>query len=85
MTKILMSKENPEGHKLEDLLVQVSADLGVKNEYLNTCSGELAGNLFANNVEIQGLLKKAEEIQLSSMALLDAVGVDNGPKGKSRI
>lgn len=85
-TQILMSYENPKGHKLEELLRTVAQDLGIKNSKLDPNNGEVEQLVLNNNMVIISLLEQAATIQEQSMMSMDSVGQDKGPyAGQPRI
>jgi hypothetical protein len=85
MDKLLMSKENPNGHKLEELLAQLQDELQEKSERLIDDTCPVSRVLRRNNGYIESLLGVAERIQRESMSHLDTLGEDTGPTGASRI
>jgi len=82
---ILMTRENPTGHKLEELLAQVAHELTVKNDRLTGDLSPAAQTLRHNNVEIISLLHQARRHQEHSLKVLLDVGPDQGPMGKPRV
>lgn len=84
-TPVLMSKENPTGWKLEDLLVQLQKELMHKT--LNIISDSSATALLVrnNNINIIDLINKAEVLQRDSYSQLAKLRADAGPMGKPRI
>jgi hypothetical protein len=81
--KILMSVENPNGYKLEELLVQIRGELVEKSKRLsNDCP--INTLIRYNNGEIIAMLKLAETYQRDTMAALDTLGEDPGPTGTPR-
>lgn len=100
MTKpILMSKGNPSGQKLEELLEarreelqQVRKEVQAKTATLRNDGSETALSVITNNTRIDGLLndaalllEEAELHQLHTLELLAKVGPDQGPEGEPRI
>lgn len=85
MPKVLMSKENPDGWKLEELLAKIQEELKEKNEKLVDDACPVSRILRRNNGHIVSLLEVAENIQIESMGQLDTLGTDPGPRGKSRV
>lgn len=84
-TPILMSSDNPTGHKLEDLLAIICKELLDKTNRVALDSSDKADTIIRNNMDIIGKLRDARSIQLCSMRELDQLGPDNGPTGKYRI
>jgi hypothetical protein len=82
---ILMTRENPQGHKLEDLLAQIAHELTVKNNRLRGDSSAAAQTLAHNNVEIISRLHECRRLQEHSLKVLETVGPDQGPTGKPRV
>lgn len=85
MKPILMSADNPSGHKLEDLLQAVRLDIEGKNLRLAADSRYSAQIVLRNNKRIMELLREAEGVQLETMAELARLGPDQGPTGKPRL
>lgn len=81
---ILMSVDNPDGHKLETLLSQLQRELRAKTLKL---TGNCPANdhIRVNNEAIVSLLVRAEELQRDTMTCLEALGPDEGPHGKPRV
>ncbi len=85
MKPILMSSENPEGWKLEELLVQVKQEVSEKiNKIINDQSPH-AQLVIQNNLSIIEHLGAAEALQRASMIVLDAKAPNQGPTGTPRI
>lgn len=82
---ILMSKDNPNGYKLEDLLRQLRDELEQKTNRIANDPSPEAERVRRNNGKISLLLREAEHTQRESMGTLDAIGIDQGPTGKPRI
>jgi len=80
-----MSKENPDGHKLEELLAQIQIELKEKSQRLIYDDCPVSKVLRRNNEYIDALLGVAEKIQRESMDELDTLGADAGPAGTSRV
>jgi hypothetical protein len=85
MTKILMSASNLTGHKLEELIPQLIADLNEKCGRIAGDKSPAAQRVYRNNTGIISLLEQAQRIQLDTVRALDEVGLDQGPAGKPRI
>lgn len=81
---ILMSADNPEGYKLEDLLAQLQRELRAKTGKL---TGECPVNttIRENNAAIIALLERAESFQRDTMHSLESLGPDPGPEGTPRV
>ena len=83
---VLMSRDNPDGHKLEELLGEMISDLTIKTERLEgESSHEQAPLIIGRNRRIIDLLAQAKRLQERSMAILDRIGPDQGPTGTPRL
>ncbi len=82
---VLMSKDNPEGWKLELLLPQLCQELADKNARLAGDASATAILVRANNVRILDLLLEAERLQRDTQGRLAALAPDQGPGGQPRI
>lgn len=78
---VLMSRDNPNGWKLEELLGKVEEELAVKTKRLEeSLAGDLADEAIRNNLRIRDFLLKAQSIQLSTMrSFKERLGPDKGP------
>lgn len=85
MPKLLMSKDNPDGWKLEDLLETIKDELQEKSDRLVNDECRVSKLLRRNNSHIGALLDVAEKIQRESMEQLDTLGEDQGPTGQRRV
>ena len=85
MSKILMSPDNPEGWKLEELFSQLRSEIGDKSDKICIDKRPVARAVLRNNQQICGLLSQAEAIQRHSYDLLDALAPNEGPLGTPRI
>ncbi|RWX72570.1 hypothetical protein [Mesorhizobium sp. M2A.F.Ca.ET.039.01.1.1] len=85
MKPILMSRENPDGHKLEELLPAIRLEIEGKNLKIMNDQRDAAQTLLANNKRIIRLLAEAEELQRASLQKLAEIGPDQGPRGKPRV
>jgi hypothetical protein len=85
MKPILMSKENPNGYKLEQLLEQLAQELMIKNENIAHDNGEVSQFVRGNNLEIIRNLTRSKQLQDQSYKMLEKLGTDQGPKGKARL
>lgn len=84
-TKILMSRNNPEGFKLEELLADVQVDIEVKTNMIRDSTSVPAQTIVQHNNQIIGLLKQAEALQRITYIMLGELGEDQGVTGKPRI
>jgi len=82
---VLMSPQNPEGWKLEDLFSQLQAEIEIKSEKITNDASPVARLVLRNNQQIIGLLAQAEALQRSSYDALDAMAPNEGPLGRPRI
>lgn len=85
--KILMSKENPKGRKVEDLCQDMIDDLTEKNLILTVQMNKIGKDIDArfiirsNNEFIIAMLKTSIEIQKRTMNFLEQnYGADRGPE-----
>lgn len=85
MSNLLMSKENPNGWKLEELLAQIHRELGEKNQLLLNDDCKVSEMIQLNNHEIMYNLMDSIHLQNDTMNRLDALGENQGPTGKPRI
>jgi len=85
MKNILMGSENPDGHCLEELLAQISVEIKGKTAKVSQDKSPISIQIQANNSAIITLLRAAEEIQRSSLSLLNSIGPNEGPLGTPRI
>ncbi|MBJ7555412.1 oligoribonuclease [Marinomonas spartinae] len=77
---VLMSRDNPLGWKMEELLGKVAAELAVKTKRLEeSLAGDLADEVIRNNLRIRESLLKAQSIQFSTMKSFEKLGPDRGP------
>ncbi|MBF84440.1 MAG: hypothetical protein CL489_08190 [Acidobacteria bacterium] len=85
MNKLLMSRDNHNGWKLEELLQTIIDDLNHKNSLIEHDECEVSKNVQLNNNRIIELLKYSIGVQNNTLDLLDSVGEDEGVTGKPRI
>lgn len=71
MTHFLRSDKKPDGHKLEDLLMQLRADMIHRCEAIASDTRPEALHVMANNMKILGLLSDAIALALDSTHVLD--------------
>lgn len=84
-TPVLMSKENPDGWKLEELLAQLRLELYAKNDRIAGDSRPTAQAVRANNANMIDLLSVVEGRQRDTIARLARLAPDQGPGGTPRI
>jgi hypothetical protein len=71
VTHFLKSDKNPDGHKLEDLLMQLRADILHRCEIIAADTRPEALHVMGNNVKVLGHLSAAIELALDSTRMLD--------------
>lgn len=82
MTHFLRSDKKPEGHKLEDLLMQLRADILHRCEVIAGDPRPEALHVMSNNVKILGLMSDAINLALDSTRVLDrAFGPSQAAQG----
>lgn len=85
-TPILMSAENPEGWKLEDILAQLRHEVEQKTLKIMGDKSEAAAEVVTMNHRIMSCLSEAALCQNYNYRMLAAkVGPNEGPLGKPRI
>ena len=84
-TPILMSADNPDGWKLEDLCAQLQREVLAKNQRIDGDNREQALRTAARNRRIIQLLGNIVSMQQDIMADLATLGPDDGPLGRPRI
>ena len=82
MTRFLVSEENPDGRKLEDILLELRADVLVRCTKISEDHRPEALEVMDNNVAILQHLTDAIDLAMDSTALLDkAFGPSQADKG----
>jgi len=81
---LLMSRVNPEGFKLEDLLTRMGTELILKNEHLKanpigSAVDTIRARVIGNNQKIITMLQECLSLQIQSLNALDRIGPDQGP------
>ncbi len=71
MTHFLRSDKNPNGHKLEDLLMQLRADIIHRCDVIAADTRPDALHVMANNMKILQLVSEAITLALDSTRVLD--------------
>lgn len=84
-TPVLMSAENPNGWKLEDLLRQLYRELEAKTAKVMHDQSLRASVVRQNNYSILTYLRHAEICQLDTIRELAEIAPDPGPNGQPRI
>lgn len=82
---VLMTAENPNGWKLEDLLDQLVVEVQAKTAKISTDERPEARTVAGNNRQIIKNLKTAARFQRHSFTILRGLGPDQGPTGNARI
>jgi 16S rRNA C967 or C1407 C5-methylase (RsmB/RsmF family) len=82
VTHFLRSEKKPDGHKLEDLLMQLRADMIHRCDVIAADTRPEALHVMANNMKILGLLSEAITLSLDSTRMLDrAFGPSQAAQG----
>lgn len=71
MTHFLRSEKNPDGHKLEDLLMQLRADMIYRCNVIASDTRPEALHVLGNNMKILNHLSEAITLSLDSTRVLD--------------
>lgn len=82
---LLMSKANPHGWALEDLLPRLRTDLLERCARLSGDTRPIARAVLRHNEEIVAMLSAADAKQRHTLELLNSLGPDPGPLGKPRV
>lgn len=82
---VLMSPENPEGWKLEELFDQLCVEILAKCAKIQGDKRMEARAVLQNNYAIIGGLREAARRQRDSMEVLATIGPNQGPTGTPRI
>lgn len=82
---ILMTRDNPTGHKLECLLMELREEIEAKTLKISGDTSEVAARIRENNEGIVQHLAKAEQLQRDTLAMLLTIAPDSGPTGTPRI
>lgn len=80
-----MSRDNPDGWKLEELLNQIRFELSEKNKLIQDDGCQVSKIVRANNIDIIELLFDCVTMQKESMDALDTLGEKQGATDKPRI
>jgi hypothetical protein len=82
VTHFLRSEQRPEGHKLEDLLMQLRADILHRCQIIAADTRPEALHVMANNMKILGHMSEAIALALDSTRMLDkAFGPSQAAQG----
>lgn len=76
--KLLMSVDNPDGYKLEELLELIVQDINLKTKRIEDEVGGIAAIVRVNNNAIVRKLQDAIVLQKRTMAALDELGENKG-------
>ncbi len=85
MTRFLLSKENPEGHKLEDILKAIRKDILTRCTKIMDDQRTEAAHVLDNNMKILNLLSDAIHLAEDSTAVLDKAFGPSAAAGPPRI
>lgn len=86
--RVLMSRDNPQGETLEDVLENVVYDLHLKNKHLIESKNDnsdqkkidIADRIITNNGSIIAMLNTCIEFQKESMEKIEELGPNKGPE-----
>ena len=80
MTKVLMSRDNPEGRKLSELLKDIIDDLKIKNEYISESKHSMRGEIVTSNHKI--MINLVDSLLLDDIIneKLDGMEPNKGPE-----
>jgi len=84
-TPILMSRSNPDGIPLEDIIDQIISDMKEKRDYIDNDRSLASQTIKNNNRDIVDLLLRIKRINEETRNLLEAIEPDPGPSGKPRV
>ena len=84
-TPILMSRNNPDGIPLEDIIDQLIAEMNEKQEDIEKDRSLASQSLKLNSRQIIDLLLRIKRINEESRNLLETIRPDEGPVGKPRV
>ncbi|MGL1310971.1 hypothetical protein ACSTKO_23215 [Vibrio parahaemolyticus] len=82
---VLMSRENPNGWKLESLTEKLREEINSKSLNIASDPSVEAQLVTNNNFQIIGLLMQIEALQRESMVIMSQLGPDQGPTGRARL
>ena len=85
MTKLLLSTDNPNGWKLEDIIDEIQNDIVRRSARIVDDGRPEARTVLTNNIEILKLLTVCSEKALDSTRVLSTLGPSQGPQGIPRI
>lgn len=79
MRKILMTRDNPEGLKLEEVLQTLVEEIAQKSDYIRSSKHVLRDEILASNSRITSRLLEALNDQVAIYRKLDAISPNRGP------
>lgn len=82
---VLMTRDNPDGFKLEELAEKLRCEIQAKTLNISGDPSIEAQTVVNNNAQIIGLLFQIEALQRQSFAVMAQIRPDEGPEGKPRI
>lgn len=90
---LLMSRDNPDGWKLQELMAELQAEMKEKTDYLRgqllepqgKKKSEVMTDVLHNNLHIIRLMDQIKYLQQDSMRRLDTLGKNQGPRGTPRV
>lgn len=82
---ILMTRDNPDGFKLEELAEKLRGEIMAKTLNISGDPSFEAQTVVNNNAQIIGLLYQIEALQRQSFVVMSQIRPDEGPGGKPRI
>jgi hypothetical protein len=82
---VLMSRDNPNGWKLESLAEKLREEIQGKTLNIAGDTSIQAQTVVNNNAQIIGLLMQVEALQRQSFVVMSTLGEDKGPTSKPRI
>ncbi|MBM3556492.1 MAG: histidine kinase [Alphaproteobacteria bacterium] len=84
MTKVIVSRDNPSGWPLEELLAEIQNDIVRRSANIIDDHRPEARVVLHNNIEILALLTQAVKLAKESQKKLESLGPAD-PKGNPRI
>lgn len=85
MARLLMSKDNPKGWKLEDLLTTLQDEVVERMARIRGDSRIEARRVLQNSAEIISMLGECSKRAQDSARILDSLGSKRGASGSPRI
>ncbi len=85
MTKLLLSPDNPNGWKLEDIIDEIQNDIVRRSAQIVDDGRPEASAVLANNIKILNLLTVCSKKAHDSTRVLSTLGPSQGPQGIPRI